>query len=160
MENINYEAIFGILSEINRKLDTMQASSKTLENQTDNSYISEKEMEIIAEKYANALGKYITVRHKEQTEHHAKIFLEIQDIKKQLETIPSTKNISLEPILKSLPRPKKVTICGFEFLRSSVIIFALILILFCSLAMNVKHRKDFMALKTKYIQTQIDDYKK
>jgi hypothetical protein len=74
--------------------------------------------------------------------------------------MPFLENVSLEPILKLLPRPKKVTICGFEFLRSSVVIFVLILILFCSLAMNVKQRKDFMALKTKYIQIQIDDYKK
>jgi hypothetical protein len=67
----------------------------------------------------------------------------------QFEAMPSPENVSLEPILKLLPHPKKV----------SVIIFVLIWVLFCSLVMNVKQRKDFNVLETQYIQTQTDDCK-
>ncbi|KAA6338260.1 hypothetical protein EZS27_013721 [termite gut metagenome] len=52
--------------------------------------------------------------------------------------------------MKLFPKPKKVTVCGFEFLRSSVVIFVLIVITFFSLALNIKQMDDYWGLKSKY----------
>jgi biopolymer transport protein ExbB/TolQ len=52
--------------------------------------------------------------------------------------------------MKLFPKQKKVTICGFEFLQTSVIIFALVLLSFLSLTLNIKQMDDYRTLKTKH----------
>ena len=52
----------------------------------------------------------------------------------------------------SFAQPKKIAFFGFEFLRTSVVIFILSLIIFWSLVMNIKQMDNYQALKTKYNQ--------
>ena len=76
-------------------------------------------------------------------------------VEEYIDTMPTPEKISLEPIMKLFPKPKKVTICGFEFLRSSVIIFALALVCFFSLVLNIKQMDDYRAFKVQlYQQTE------
>jgi hypothetical protein len=150
MEDIQYEAILGMMSEMNRKLDTIQANSKMKDHQPVNQTVSIEEIEPIIKKYATAISKYIEVKHNEQTEHHNKLLAAIKDVKKQIETIPQPKKVSLESLAKLFPQPKKVIICGFEFLRTSVAIGILIAISFFSLVLNIKQMDDYRALKSKY----------
>jgi hypothetical protein len=55
----------------------------------------------------------------------------------------------------SFSQPKKVTFFGFEFLRTSVVIFCLSVAIFWSLTVNIKQMDDYRALKTQlYQQTE------
>jgi hypothetical protein len=142
MEEMNYEAILGMMSEINKKLDAIQANSKTKEiqpiNQKINPVISKEEIESIVKKQAIIVGKYMEYTHQVQTEHHNKLLTSINGVKKQIEALPTPEKISLEPLIKLFPKPKKVAILGFEFLQISVVIFILALIAFFSLVLNIK----------------------
>jgi hypothetical protein len=133
-------------------IDIVQVSSKSKENQPINQYISKEEIEAIAVKYANAIDKYMEMRYKELAKQHAKIYLKVQKLEKQIDAILIPNKVSLESILKLSPQPKKVSICGFEFLRTSVIIFVSVLICFFSLVLNIKQMNDFHALKTQFYQ--------
>jgi hypothetical protein len=55
-----------------------------------------------------------------------------QEVKKQIKALPAPEKNSLKPLMDLLSQRKKVTICGFEFLRTSVVVFVLILISFFS----------------------------
>jgi hypothetical protein len=85
-------------------------------------------------------------------EQHNKLFISINEVKKQVEALPTLEKVSLEPLMDLLSKQKKITICSFEFLRTSVIIFILSLIVFFSLTLNIKQIDDYQALKTKYYQ--------
>jgi hypothetical protein len=154
MEEMNYEAILGMMSEINKKLDVIQAISKTKEiqpvNQEINSSVSKEEIKSIVKSQAAIVGKYIEYTHKLQVEQHDKLLTSVNEVKKQIEALPAPEKISFEPIMKLFPKPKEVTICGLEFLRTSVIIFALILIFFLSLMLNIKQMNDYQTLKKGY----------
>jgi hypothetical protein len=52
--------------------------------------------------------------------------------------------------MKLFPKPKKIVILGFKFLQTSIIIFALTLLSFLSLALNIKQMNDYQTLKTGY----------
>ncbi|KAA6330251.1 hypothetical protein EZS27_021023 [termite gut metagenome] len=151
MDDIHYDAIFGKLSEISTKLDSIQATSKTKENQPVhqmvNQSVSQEEIESIVKTQATIVGKYMEYTHQVQTEHHNKLLTSIGGVKKQIEALPVPEKISFEPIMKLFPKPKKVTICGFEFLRTSVIITILILAFFFSLVLNIKQMDDYRTLK-------------
>jgi hypothetical protein len=88
--------------------------------------------------------------HQVQTEHHNKLLTSINGVKKQIEVLPVPEKISFESIMKLFPKPKKIIICGFEFLRTSVIIFALALLSFLSLTLNIKQMDDYRTLKSRY----------
>ncbi|KAA6341819.1 hypothetical protein EZS27_010392 [termite gut metagenome] len=156
MEEMNYEAILGMMSEINKKLDAIQANSKTKEiqsvNQNINPVVSKEEIEFIVKKQATIVGKYMEYTHQVQTGHHNKLLTSISGVKKQVEALPAPEKVSLELLMKLLPKPKKIAIYGFEFLRTSVIIFVLSLIAFFSVTLNIKQMDDYRALKTKYYQ--------
>ncbi|KAA6325098.1 hypothetical protein EZS27_025645, partial [termite gut metagenome] len=140
--------------EISKKLDAIQANSKTKEiqpvSQEINPVVSKEEIELIAKKQATIVGKYIEYTHQVQTEHHNKLLTSISGVKKQIEALPAPEKISFEPIMKLFPKQKKVIICGFEFLRTSVIIFALALLAFLLLTLNIKQMDDYRGLKSKY----------
>ena len=70
----------------------------------------------------------------------------------KLEAIPPPEKISMEPFLQMFPKPKKVNICGFEFLRTSVIITVLIIVSFISLTVNNKQMDDDNRLKYWYVE--------
>ena len=88
-------------------------------------------------------------------EYHSKIFSAIKEIAGKIDALPAPDKISLEPIMKLFSQPKKVAICGFEFLRSSVIIFVLMLVCFFSLTLNIKQMDYNRALKLQLYQ-QVD----
>ena len=58
----------------------------------------------------------------------------------------------MEPFLQMFPKPKKVNICGFEFLRTSVIITILVIVSFISLTVNIKQMDDNHRLKYWYVE--------
>jgi hypothetical protein len=153
-ENIYNEAVLGMILEINEKLDAIQANSKTKEiqpiNQKINPVISKEEIESIVKKQATIVGKYMEYTHQVQTEHHNKLLTSVNEVKKQIEALPVPEKISLESMMELFPKPKKVTVCGFEFLRSSVIISVLSLIVFLSLVLNIKQMDNYRALKDRY----------
>ncbi|KAA6340517.1 hypothetical protein EZS27_011613 [termite gut metagenome] len=153
-ENIYNEAVLGMLSEISKKLDAIQANSKTKEiqsvNQEINPVVSKEEIESIVKKQATIVGKYVEYTHKLQVGQHNKLLTSINGVKKQIEALPAPEKVSLDPLMKLFPKPKKVTVCGFEFLRSSVIIFVLSLIIVFSLMLNIKQMDDYRGLKNRY----------
>lgn len=151
MENIQYEGLLGIMSEVNKKVDAI----KSKENQLARQPASKEEIEAIAVKYANAICKYTDAKHKERAEHQERLLSAIHKVEEQISTLPAPEKVSLEPIIKLFPQPKKVTICGFEFLRSSVIIFVLALVCFFSMVLNIKQMDDCRGLETQlYKQTE------
>ena len=159
MESIHYEGLLGMMSEMNKKIDILQANSKVKDNQPvhhgTNKTVSKEEIEAIMKEKTDFLGNYFEHKHKIQTEHHSKIFTAVKEIAGKIDALPIPERISLEPILKLFPQPNKVSICGFEFLRSSVIIFVLTLVCFFSLTLNIKQMDDYQALKVQlYQQTE------
>ncbi|MDR0332370.1 MAG: hypothetical protein LBI15_02810 [Dysgonamonadaceae bacterium] len=155
MKDIQYEGLLGILFEINKKIDTIQAGSKMNENQPAHQSVSKEEIEAIVKEKTDFLGHYFEYKHKIQTEHHSKIASEIKTVAGKIDALPTPEKISLEPIMELFPQPKKVAICGFEFLQISVIIFVLALICFFSLTLNIKQVDDCRALKIQlYHQTE------
>ncbi|KAA6322846.1 hypothetical protein EZS27_027658 [termite gut metagenome] len=131
MGDIHYDAIFGKLSEISIKLDSIQATRKTKENQpvhqVVNQSVSQEEIELIARTHSTHLGKFIEKTHKLEVELCNKLIISILDLKSQMKALPVPEKVSLESMMELFPKPKKVTICGFEFLRTSVIILALLI---------------------------------
>ena len=156
MENIQYEGLLGILSEINKKVDAIQTNSKSKEiqpaNQITNSIISKEEIEAILKGKTDFLGNYFEYKHKILTEHHSKIVSEIKAVAGKIDALPIQGKVSLDPILKLLPQPKKVAIFGFEFLRTSLVIFILSVALSWSLIMNIKQLDNYRMLKIKLNQ--------
>jgi hypothetical protein len=154
MDNIHEEAILDMLTEINSKLDAIQANSKVKEvqpiDQEINGHVSKEEIEAIVKTHATHVGKYVEHTLQVQTEHHKNLHIAINEVKKRISALPAPEKISLESITKLFPKPKRVTICGFEFLRTSVVIFVLILIALFSLILNIKQMGDCRALKTEY----------
>jgi hypothetical protein len=156
MDDIHYDAIFGKLSEISTKLDSIQATSKTKENQpvhqVVNQSVSQEEVELIARTHSTHLGKFIEKTHKLEVELYNKLITSILDLKNQVKVLPVPEKISLESVMELFPKPKKVVICDFEFLRTSVVIFILVLISFFSLVLNITQMDDYQKLKTEYIK--------
>jgi hypothetical protein len=152
MEDINYEGLLGMMSEMNKKLDVIQTNSKVKENQPVNRSVSKEEIEAIVKERTDFLGKYVEYKHKIQTEHHRNLNSAIKVVEEKIDALPVAEKVSLEPILNLLPKSKKVTICGFEFFRTSVVIFVLTLISFFSLVLNIKQMDDCRALKGSYCQ--------
>jgi hypothetical protein len=153
MENIQYEGLLGILSEINKKADAIQVSRKSKENQPVKQTVSKEEIEEIVKEKVAVIGNYIELRLKQQTEQQTKILtVAMKEIGTKIDSLPTLEKVSLEPVIKLFQQPKKVTICGFEFLRSSVIIFVIALIIFFSLTLNIKQMDDYRGLKTQFYQ--------
>jgi hypothetical protein len=154
MDDIHYDAIFGKLSEISKKLDSIQATSKVKEvlpvNQETSPTVSKEDVELIVRTHATHLGKFIEKTHKLEVELYNKLVTSILDLKNQMKALPVPEKISLESVMELFPKPKKITICGFEFLRISVIIFVLSLIAFFSLILNIKQMDDYQRLKSRY----------
>ena len=156
MESIQYEGLLGIMSEMNKKIDVIQANSKVKENQPinqgTNKTVFKEEIEAIMKEKIDFMGNYFEHKHKIQTEHHSKIFAAIKEIAEKIDALPAPDKILLEPIMNLFPQTKKVTICGFEFLRNSVIIFVLMLVCFFSLTLNIKQMDDYRELKVQLYQ--------
>ena len=160
MEQVQYEGLMGITSEINKKSDAILANFKTKENQVINQEVippvSKEEMETIVKEKVAVIGNYIEMRLKQQTEQQTKILTAaIKVAENKIENLPKAESVSFDPILKLMPQTKKIAFFGFEFLRSSVVIFILSVAVLWSLVMNVKQMDNYRALKTRlYRQTE------
>ena len=149
MEDIKYEGLMGILSEIKKDTGVIRADSKTKENQQVSQSVSKEEIDAIVKDKVTTVANYIELRLKQQTENQTKIIAAaINVVNKKIETLPVSANVSF-------PQAKKITSFGFEFLRTSVVIFSLSVAIFWSLTVNIKQMDNYRALKTKlYQQTE------
>ena len=149
MEDIKYEGLMGILSEIKKDTGIIRADSKAKENQQVSQSVSKEEIDAIVKDKVTTVANYIELRLKQHTENQTKILTAaINGVDKKIETLPVSANVSF-------PQPKKITFFGFEFLRTSVVIFSLSLAIFWSLTANIKHMDDYRALKIQlYQQTE------
>jgi len=160
MEEIKNEEVFsGMMTEINTKLAAIYASVKTKENKSANREtiptVSKEEIEAIAIKYVNKAGAYFDSKHREQVDNQNKLLAAIQSVDKSIKALPTQRNVPFAPIGKTIQEPKKIAFFGFEFLRSSVIIFILSVAVFWSLVMNIKQLDNYQTLKTRlYQQTE------
>ena len=154
MDEIQYEGLLGIESEQNKKLDAILATCKAKENQQVNQSVSKEEIDAIVKDKVTTVANYIELRVKQQTENQTKILIEsINGICKKIDNFPISTNVPF-------PLPKKIAFFGFEFLRTSVVIFILSVTIFWSLVMNIKQMDNYEKLKTQcnqlteYIQLQ------
>ncbi len=165
MENIQEEAILGMLSEINKKVDkvvsivktdrTLQSAERIAEPSPS---ITKEEIDTVTKNYAQQLENIIGKKHKENLEKLDCFPTELSKLNESVKNIPKPKNISFEPIIELFPKQKKIAFFGFEFLRTSVVIFALALFLCWSAIMNIKQMDKHKALiyqlseQTEYIR--------
>jgi len=146
MEEVQYDGLMGILSDNNKKQDAIQAICKTIEKQQINQSVSKEEIDAIVKDKVTTVANYIELRVKQQTENQTKILTAaINGVDKKIETLPVSQNVSF-------PQPKRITFFGFEFLRTSVVIFILSVTLFWSLVMNIKQMDNCQFWKTQYNQ--------
>jgi len=126
-----YEMFEKIIERLNKQADkpTEQA----------NQSVSKEEIEKIVHEKVSVMATFIELKIKQQTENLTNA------INKKMSTLSFSGN-------GSFPQPKKIAFFGFEFLRTSVVIFILSMVIFWSLAMNIKQMDNYKALKTKYNQ--------
>jgi len=160
MEQVQYEGLMGIASEINKKSDAILTSCKTKENQQANQStiptVSKEEVETIVKEKAAVIVNYLEMKVKQQTEQQTKaLTAAIKEVDNKIESLPKAQSVSFDPILKLIPQTKKIAFFGFEFLRSSVVIFILSVAIFWSLVMNIKQMDNCRDLKAQlYQQTE------
>ena len=153
-QSIKEEAIWEKLSEIDKKVNVVLSNTAKhihAEQMNQNTILKEN-VESIVVKYTNGLGKFITEisgKRNDQLDSMTKILIGTY---RKVEAIPPPEKISLEPILQLFSKPKKVNICGFEFLKTSVIITVLIIVSFISLTVNIKQMDDNNRLKYWYAE--------
>jgi len=150
MDEVQYEGLLGIASEQNKKLDAILAISKVKENQPANQVsiptVSKEEIDAIVKDKVTTVANYIELRIKQQTENQTKILTTaINEVDKKIDNLLTSTN-------GSFPQPKKIAFFGFEFLRTSVVIFILSVALFWSLVMNIKQIDNNKDLKTQLYQ--------
>jgi len=161
MDDIKFdEVISGKMTEIDKKLAAIFTCVKAKENQSTNQEIfptaSKEEIETIVKEKVTVIGNYIELRLKQQTEQQTKILTAaINKIDSKIENLSKSGNVLLEPIMKMFPQPKKIAFFGFEFLKTSFVIFILSIAVFWSLTINIKQMDNYRALKTQlYQQTE------
>jgi hypothetical protein len=143
MEDIKYEGLMGILSEIKKGISVIQMNNKVNENQQVNQPISKEEIEKIVHEKVSVMATFIELKIKQQMENQTNA------INQKMSAVPVYGN-------HSFPPPKKITFFGFEFLRTSVVIFILSVAISWSLVMNIKQIDDYRVLKTR--SNQLTEY--
>ena len=123
--------VFGMFEKIIERLNKQPEKSVEQVNQS----VSKEEITAIVNDKIN----FIESKVKQLIENQTNV------INKKLGTLSFSGN-------GSFAQPKKIAFFGFEFLRTSVVIFILSLIIFWSLVMNIKQMDNYQALKTKYNQ--------
>jgi len=145
-EDVKYEGLLGMMSENNKKQDAILAICKAKENQPVNQSVSKEEIEKIVHDKVSVMATFMDLKIKQQTENQTKILTAaINGVDKKIE------NLSVSQVI-SYPQPKKIAFFGFEFLRTSVVIFILSVLIFWSLVMNIKQMDNYSELKTQYNQ--------
>ena len=146
MEDVNYDGLLGMMSENNKKQDTIQAICKAIEKQQINQSVSKEEIAAIVKDKVTTIANYIELRIKQQTENQTKIITSaINGVDKKIENLPVPQSVSF-------PLPKKIAFFGFEFLRTSVVIYILSVIIFWYFVMNIKQMDNCQFWKTQYNQ--------
>jgi len=134
MDEIQYEGLLGMMSENNKKQDAILAICKAKENQQVNQSVSKEEIEKIVHDKVSDMATSLELKIKQQIENQTNA------INKKLVALPVCGN-------ESFPQTKKITFFGFEFLRSSVVILILSIVVFWSLVVNIKQMDNNEALK-------------
>ena len=143
MEDIKYEGLMGILSEIKKGVSVIQMNNKVNENQQVNQPVSKEEIEKIVHEKGSVMATFIELKIKQQMENQTNA------INKKLSAMPVSANGSFPPLMK-------IAFFGFEFLRTSVVIFILSVVVFWSLIMNIKQMDNYKVLKTRC--NQLNEY--
>ena len=159
-DSLCMEAIWERLSGMDKKIDVVLDNTANTAKQTQipqvykeqKNTITEEYMETTVKKYINGLGGFLLEKHEQIMVLLKRVQDDVTGIKDELEQMPPSESISLEPIIQMFPKPKKVNICGFEFLRTSVIITVLIIVSFISLTVNIKQMDDNNRLKSWYVE--------
>ena len=105
----------------------------------ENQSVSKEDIEKIVHEKVSVMATFIELKIKQQTENLTNV------INKKFSTLSFSGN-------SSFPQPKKIAFFGFEFLRTSVVIFILSLVAFWSLVMNIKQMDNYRALEKQYNQ--------
>jgi len=103
----------------------------------ENQSVSKEDIEKIVHEKVSVMATFIELKIKQQTENLTNV------INKKFSTLSFSGN-------SSFPQPKKIAFFGFEFLRTSVVIFILSLVAFWSLVMNIKQMDNYRALEKQY----------
>ncbi len=103
---------------------------------------TKEEVEAIAGKHARDHTELMKKLYQQGADQLDKIMTGMASLKGKIDQLPTPEPVSLEPIIQMFPKPKKVNICGFEFLRTSVIMSVLIALSFISLTVKIKLRHD------------------
>ena len=143
MEDVKYEGLMGILFEIKKGVSVIQMNNKVNENQQVNQPVSKEEIEKIVHEKVSVMATFIELKIKQQMENQTNA------INKKLSALPVSAN-------GSFPPPKKITFFGFEFLRTSVVIFILSVAISWSLVMNIKQIDSNKVLKIQC--NQLNEY--
>ncbi len=104
--------------------------------------VTKEEVEAIAGKHVRDHTEMMNRLCRQGTDKLDMIKTSMVSLKEKIDRLPTPEAVSLEQIIEMFPKPKKVNICGFEFLRTSVIISVLIALSFISLTVNIKLRHD------------------
>jgi len=123
--------VFSMFEKIIERLNKQPEKPAEQVNQS----VSKEEIEEIVHDKVSVMATFIESKIKQQTENQTNA------INKKLDALPISGN-------GSFPQPKKIAFFGFEFLRTSVVIFILSLVVFWSLVMNIKLLDNYNALKT------------
>ena len=122
-DSLCMEAIWERLSGMDKKIDAVLDNTNTAKQvqvsqvyQEPKNTITEEHMETTVKKYINGLGGFLFEKHEQIMVLLKNVQSDVTGIKDELEQMPPPESISLEPIIQMFPKPKKVNICGFEFL--------------------------------------------
>ena len=138
---IDTSAVYEMFEKIIERLNKQQEKPVEQVNQ----FVSKEEIEKIIHEKVSALATFVELKIKQQTENQTNA------INNKLSNLSFSGN-------GSFAQPKKIAFFGFEFLRTSVVIFILSLVVFWSLAMNIKQMDNYQALiaqnnqQTEYFQ--------
>ena len=127
--------VFSMFEKIIERLNKQPEKSVEQVNQS----VSKEEIKKTVHEEVSVLATFIDLKIKQQIENQT------NSINKKLGALPVSGN-------GSFSQPKKVTFFGFEFLRTSVVIFCLSVAIFWSLVMNIKQMDNYQVLKTQYNQ--------
>ncbi len=95
---------------------------------------TKEEVEAIAGDHTELMNSL----YRQGTDKLDRIKINMVSLKEKIDQLPTPEPVSVESIIQMFPKLKKVNICGFEFLRTSVIISVLIALSFFSLTVNIK----------------------
>jgi len=161
MESMNFDAIWGKLSEIARKLDGIQNELKTKGNQPNNEIesrqIMREEMQVIVKMFTDkakqVIEQMVDIYEKKAVMQDTilKVLLEkMSEIILPEAIMKDELKAKFDSLKSMLSEHKRVKICRFYWRKTTVSIVCLSLTLFLSLALNFWQLKDNLDVKRRY----------